>query len=90
MAYLLQQSKSYMFLKEGKMYVTKCLQLSTYIFSPCFDELPSQTVVREQKTEDLFGFHHVEMFSHIVPTAGGLTGQLVALVIPRGAEYGTT
>lgn len=72
--------------KENSM-VPKCSQLAVYVFSSCCDQLPSQTVVREQKTEDLLSFHHMKMYSHIMSTVGGLTGQLVALTIPRGTEY---
>lgn len=85
---LLQQNKSYTVLKEGKYTVPKGSRLTMYVFSSCFDELPSQTVIREPKTEDLLSFHHVKMYGHIVHTVGGLTGQLTASAIPRGAEYG--
>ena len=69
--------------------VPKGSQLAMNVFSSCSDQLPSQTVVREQKTEDLLSFHHVKMWGHIVPTAGGLTVHLAAFVIPGGSEYGT-
>lgn len=69
---LLQQSKSYVVVKEGKSVVPKGSQLTMYVFSSCFDELPSQTVIRETKREDLLSFHHVKMYGHIVRTAGGL------------------
>lgn len=77
------------FWKKEKSMVPKGSQLAMYVFSSCSDQSPSQTVVREQKTEDLLSFHHVKMYGHITPTVGGLTGQLAASVIPRGAEYCT-